>query len=85
MLIFKRYNFFLKITITIFQISIFSLITSCTLKKNDILFKNENNKIQLKKLIIPKGINIPSKNQEYYIPYTQEDLNKKNYDIFPPV
>ncbi|WP_148140852.1 hypothetical protein [Buchnera aphidicola] len=69
--------------ITIFKIGIFSLITSCSLKNNDILFKNENN--ELKKLIIPKGINIPSKNQEYYIPYTQEDLNKKYHDIFPPV
>ncbi|AWI49846.1 hypothetical protein DEO29_02530 [Buchnera aphidicola (Schizaphis graminum)] len=83
MLIFKRYKFFFKVMITIFKIGIFSLITSCSLKNNDILFKNENN--ELKKLIIPKGINIPSKNQEYYIPYTQEDLNKKYHDIFPPV
>jgi uncharacterized lipoprotein len=84
MLTFKRYKFFFKIIITIFQISIFSLITSCTLKKNDILFKNENNS-QLKKIIAPKGINIHSENQEYHIPYTQEDLNKKNHDIFPPI
>ncbi|WP_261788352.1 hypothetical protein [Buchnera aphidicola] len=38
----------------------------------------------LKKLIIPKDINFPSQDKEYYIPYTQDDLNKKNYDIFPP-
>ncbi|QCI24752.1 hypothetical protein D9V76_00495 [Buchnera aphidicola (Rhopalosiphum padi)] len=85
MLTFKKYKFFFKIITTIFQISIFSLITSCTLKKNDILFNNETNNSQLKKLIIPKGINIPSENQEYHIPYTQEDLNKKNHDIFPPI
>lgn len=82
--ILKRYKLISK-TIIVFQILFFSLITSCTLKKNDTFFLNEEHDNQLKKLIIPKGINMPEENQEYKIPYTQKDLNKKNYDIFPPV
>lgn len=83
--IFKRYKLILSKIIIVFQILFFSLITSCTLKKNNTFFWNENHNNKLKKLIIPKGINMPSENQEYKIPYTQKDLNKKNHDIFPPI
>ncbi|QCI20836.1 hypothetical protein D9V68_00475 [Buchnera aphidicola (Hyperomyzus lactucae)] len=80
----KNYRKFLKIIIIPQILNIF-LITSCTLKdfnkNNDFDFR----KNQLKPLIIPKGINIPTKNKEYNIPYTKKDLEQKNYDIFPPI
>ncbi|WAI19045.1 MAG: hypothetical protein OW720_00485 [Buchnera aphidicola (Brevicoryne brassicae)] len=62
-------------------------MTSCTLKdleKDNNLFFNESKK-QLKTLLVPKGITIPEKNKEYNIPYTDKDLEKENYDIFPPI
>ncbi|QCI21984.1 hypothetical protein [Buchnera aphidicola] len=82
----KKNKIFFKIIITS-QILNLLLITSCTLKnlekENNILF-NESKK-QLKTLIIPKGISIPKKNEEYDIPYTNKDLEQKNYSIFPPI
>ncbi|QIQ41707.1 MAG: hypothetical protein G4A98_00470 [Buchnera aphidicola (Microlophium carnosum)] len=86
MLILKYYRTFFKKTI-IFQILNIFLITSCTLKdfkKNDD-FDFYNTKNQFKKLIVPKGISIPDKKEEYSIPYTDKDLEKKNHDIFPPI
>lgn len=83
---FKKHNFFLKKIFSIVPIIIFTLITSCTFQKSNTFFWNKSDDTnELKKLIIPKGISIPSKNQEYSIPYTQEELNKKNHDIFPPI
>ncbi|QCI22556.1 hypothetical protein [Buchnera aphidicola] len=76
MLILKYYRKFFK-KIIIFQILNVFLITSCTFKD---LKKN-----QFKKLIIPEGISIPKKKEEYSIPYTDKDLEKENYDIFPPI
>ncbi|WP_343154335.1 hypothetical protein [Buchnera aphidicola] len=55
------------------------------MQKNQNILLNENNQKQLKKLIVPKGISIPNEDQEYKIPYTEEDLKKENNDIFPPV
>lgn len=80
MLIFNRntqYNFFSKIIAIICQVLTLFLITSCSLQYS----KHQ----QLKEIIIPKGIHFPPRNKEYYIPYTQKDLDKKNYNIFPPV
>jgi len=86
MLTFKYYNKFFKI-ITIFQILNIFLITSCTLKsfKEKDAFYFDNTNSQLKKLIIPEGINFPHKKDEYNIPDLDKDLEKKNYDIFPPI
>ena len=72
--------------IIIFQILNLLLITSCTLKdvkKND-GFDFYNTKNQFKKLVIPEGTNIPDTTEEYSIPYTDKDLEKENYNIFPP-
>jgi hypothetical protein len=60
-------------------------MSSCFFKNDDIFLLHENNNNQLKQLIIPKGTNIPPKDKEYYIPYTQKDFNKKSHDIFPPI
>lgn len=82
----KNYRKFLKVIIIPHILNVF-LITSCTLKD----FKKNNNyyydyrKNQLKPLIIPKGMNILTKNKKYSIPYTKKDLEQKNHDIFPPV
>lgn len=82
----KYYRKFLKIII-IFQILNTLLITSCTLKdlKKNQMFNGSNKKYQFKKLIIPRGINIPNKQEEYSIPYKDEDLKKENHNIFPPI
>ncbi|QIQ41149.1 MAG: hypothetical protein G4B00_00480 [Buchnera aphidicola (Aphis urticata)] len=48
-------------------------------------FIDTNNQNTLKKLIIPKGINFPTEDKEYAIPYTEEDLKKEKIDISPPV
>ncbi|WP_422667552.1 hypothetical protein [Buchnera aphidicola] len=63
------------------------VITSCSnidnfQKKN--IFLQKNHTCQLKKLIIPKGIHFPKQNKNYDIPYTQEELSKKKFSIFPP-
>lgn len=82
----KKNKFFFKIIIVSQILNLF-LMTSCALKdlerNNDIFFKES--KKELKTLIIPQGISIPKKNQAYNIPYTDKDLEKENYDIFPPV
>ncbi|WP_261979502.1 hypothetical protein [Buchnera aphidicola] len=62
-------------------------MTSCNLdisENHNFLF-NKNNQNQFNKLVIPKGINIPTEDQEYKIPYTEEDLKKEKNNIFPPV
>jgi len=83
---FKHYKIFFQI-IAIFQILNIFLITSCTLKsfKQNNTFDFDNTHSQLKKLIIPKGVNLPDTKDEYTIPYSDKDLEKKNYDIFPPI
>ncbi|AWH90668.1 hypothetical protein DD681_02570 [Buchnera aphidicola (Melanaphis sacchari)] len=78
MLTLKIHKFFFNTSIIIFYILILFFATSCSLKMP------QKKSFFLKKLIIPKDINFPSQDKEYYIPYTQDDLNKKNYDIFPP-
>ncbi|QFQ32833.1 hypothetical protein FQV33_02515 [Buchnera aphidicola (Aphis fabae)] len=88
MLTFNKNVFFFKKKIIILKIFIILSVTSCNinvLQKNHNLFINENNQNQFKKLIIPKEINIPTEDQEYKIPYTEEDLKKDKIDIFPPV
>lgn len=88
MLNFNKNKFFYLKKIIILKIFIIFLVTSCNLnimQKNQNILLNENNQKQLKKLIVPKGISIPNEDQEYKIPYTEEDLKKENNDIFPPV
>ncbi|QCI23662.1 hypothetical protein D9V74_00460 [Buchnera aphidicola (Macrosiphoniella sanborni)] len=84
--IFKNNRKFFKIIFILQIISIF-LTSSCALKNfhkyDDINFMQAKN--QLKELIIPKDVNLPMKNEEYTIPYQDQDLEKKNYDISPPV
>ncbi|QCI20250.1 outer membrane protein assembly factor BamC [Buchnera aphidicola (Brachycaudus cardui)] len=77
---------YLKLTI-IFQIINLFLITSCALKdfKNDNILFDTKKQHQLKNLTIPKGITSPNQDKEYNIPYEKEDLNKKSYNIFPPL
>ncbi|WAI18186.1 MAG: hypothetical protein OW723_02025 [Buchnera aphidicola (Acyrthosiphon caraganae)] len=84
MLILKNYRKFLKIVI-IFQILNIFLITSCTLKDFNKYHDCNEIKNQFKKLIIPEGINLPNKKEEYNIPYTEKDLEKENRNIFPPI
>ncbi len=83
---YKKYKNFLKVIIIIAQMLNLFLLTSCTLKNlknnNDFVFHETNS--QLRKLIIPRGITIPSNKQAYNTPYTQKDLEKEDYDIFPP-
>ncbi|QCI25326.1 hypothetical protein D9V77_00475 [Buchnera aphidicola (Sitobion avenae)] len=83
--ILKHYKKFLKIIIT-FQMLNTLFITSCTLKdfKRSQSVNSDNIRHQFRKLIIPEGINIPDENKDYSIPYTDKDLEKKDFDIFPP-
>lgn len=87
MLNLNKNKFFFQKKIIILKIFIIFSVTSCHL---NIFSKNSNhlldgyNQKQFKKLIIPKGINIPTENHKYTIPYTAEELNKENSDIFPP-
>lgn len=77
---------FKVIKIIFFILYLFST-TSCSLKnlkqKNDFLF-NEI-KSNLKILVIPKNIKIPTKNENYSVPYRDKDLEKEDCDIFPPI
>ncbi|CAL4326158.1 hypothetical protein [Buchnera aphidicola] len=85
MQIFKNYKKYLQFIIITFQIINLFLITSCTLKdfkKDNILFDKKH---PLKILTVPKGITIPDEDQAYKIPYNDKDLEKKKYNIFPPL
>ncbi|QCI16359.1 hypothetical protein D9V60_00480 [Buchnera aphidicola (Aphis craccivora)] len=88
MLNFNKNTFFFQKKVIILKFFIILSVTSCHLnilqKNHNILF-NKNNQNQLKKLIIPEEINVPTEDQEYKIPYTEEDLQKEKIDIFPPV
>ena len=87
MLTLNKKKFFFRKKVIILKIFIILSITSCDLnilKQNNNLLLDKNSPNQFKKLIIPKEINIPKENKEYKIPYTEEELNKENSDIFPP-
>lgn len=72
-------NFFFQKKVIILKIFIILFISSCNLNKF------QNNQYQLKKIIIPKEINIFTEDPQYKIPYTEEDLKKNKNDILPPV
>lgn len=88
MLIFNKNKIFFQKKVIILKIFILVSLSSCDLdilKNHPKYFINASNQNTLQKLIIPKGINFPTEDKEYKIPYTEEDLKKEKIDIFPPV
>lgn len=71
----------------IFQIFSIFLTSSCALKHfhahDEWNFMQAKNKLE--ELIMTKDFNCLVKDKEYAIPYQDKDLEKKNYNILPPV
>ncbi|ALD15059.1 hypothetical protein IX46_00490 [Buchnera aphidicola (Aphis glycines)] len=88
MLTFNKNKLFFKKKIIILEIFISLSLTSCNLnilQNHPRHCTNDNNQNKINKLIIPKEINFPHEDEEYTIPYTEQDLTRKKIDILPPV